>query len=63
VEEAADFSPFVLKSKDSVLVGRLSSPLYWSDVVSANIGKVGDDNFDSPSMIFGYDVIEPKSKP
>ena len=37
--------------------------LHWSDVVSANIGKVGDDNFDSPSMIFGYDVIEPKSKP
>ena len=30
--------------------------------MSANIGKVGDDNFDSPSMIFGYDVIEPKSK-
>ena len=23
--------------------------------MSANIGKVGDDNFDSPSIIFGFD--------
>ena len=36
--------------------------LHWSDVVSANIGRVGDDNFDSPSMIFGYDVIETLKK-
>lgn len=47
MEEAADFSPFVLKSKDSVLVGRLSSPLslnfflifvcFWITVLSANV--------------------------
>jgi hypothetical protein len=30
--------------------------------VSANIGKVGDDNFDSPSIIIGYDVIETLKK-